>query len=72
MEALRCSCSMLGCIPSLLHSILQVGRPCQGPSRRSVSSGAVLALSASVAIEVRDASVHSCDAASGLRCSSLG
>jgi hypothetical protein len=56
MELLRCSCSMLGCNPSLLHSILQVGCPCQGPSRRTVSPGAVLSLSASVAVEVRHGS----------------
>jgi hypothetical protein len=62
MEVLRCSCWVLGCGPSLLDSVPQTGRPCQAPSRRSVSSGAVLALSARVAIEVRDGAVHSCDA----------
>jgi hypothetical protein len=33
MEVLRCSCSMLECNPSLIHSTLRVDHPCQGPFR---------------------------------------
>jgi hypothetical protein len=63
MEVLRCSCSMLGCNPSLLHSVPQAGCRCQDPSRRSVSSGAGLAMSKHTPVEVREAAVHSCDVA---------
>jgi hypothetical protein len=62
MEVLRCPCSMLGCNPPLLDSVSHMDCRCQDPSRRSVSSGAVLSLSAVVAIEVRGAAVHSADA----------
>jgi hypothetical protein len=77
----RCSRSMLGCNPSLLDSVSYVGRPCQDPSRRSVSSGAVLSLSARVAIRlavsrrtrsVRHPSTGVSCAASALRLDRLG